>query len=184
MLLGNLSLLLALVFALLSAILFLRSARGNERLLNLGRKTYHVFLFFTLVASTYLMYLFLDHRFVVEYVYNYSSSTEPFFYLVSGFWAGQEGSFLLWLFLGSLLGVLLLSGKGKSALYSGESGIREGHVMFFYLLVQIFLLVLLLKKSPFALLPEVPADGKGLNPLLKDFWMVIHPPVVFVGYAA
>ncbi|MGB2989664.1 MAG: cytochrome c biogenesis protein CcsA, partial [Candidatus Zixiibacteriota bacterium] len=152
--------------------------------MNLGRKTYHVFLFFTLVASTYLMYLFLDHRFVVEYVYNYSSSTEPFFYLVSGFWAGQEGSFLLWLFLGSLLGVLLLSGKGKSALYSGESGIREGHVMFFYLLVQIFLLVLLLKKSPFALLPEVPADGKGLNPLLKDYWMVIHPPVVFVGYAA
>ena len=184
MLLGNLSLSLALVFALLSAIIFLRSARGNERSLNLGRKTYYAFMLFTVLASSYLMYLFFAHRFVVEYVYSYSSSAEPFFYLLSGFWAGQEGSFLLWVFIGSLLGVFLMSEKGKSTLYSKESGIREGHVMFFYLLVQIFLLVLLLKKSPFALLPDVPAEGKGLNPLLKDFWMVIHPPVVFVGYAA
>ena len=77
-----------------------------------------------------------------------------------------------------------MSGRRRSTLYTKESGIREGHIMFFYLLVQIFLLVLLLKKSPFALLPDVPPDGRGLNPLLKDFWMVIHPPVVFVGYAA
>ncbi len=184
MLFGNLSLLLALVFALFSAVVFLRSAKGDEKLLNLGRNTYYAFLFFTFAASTYLMHLFLDHRFGVEYVYNYSSSAEPFFYLVSGFWAGQEGSFLLWLFFGSLLGVFLMSGRWKSTLYAEESGTREGHVMFFYLLVQIFLLVLLLKKSPFSLLPEVPLDGRGLNPLLKDFWMVIHPPVVFVGYAA
>jgi len=184
MLLGNLSLGLALVFALLSAVSFLRSTTGDEKSLNLGRKTYYAFLFFTVAASTCLMYLFLDHRFGVEYVYDYSSSAEPFFYLVSGFWAGQEGSFLLWVFLGSLLGVFLLSGRGKSALRSRESGIRDGHVMFFFLLVQIFLLVLLLKKSPFSLLPEVPPDGRGLNPLLRDFWMVIHPPVVFVGYAA
>ena len=182
--LGNLSLSLALVFALLSATCFLRSARGDEKLLNLGRGAYFTFLFFTVFASGYLMYLFLAHRFEVEYVYGYSSSAEPFFYLVSGFWAGQEGSFLLWLFLGSLLGVFLMSGKRRPALYAKESGIREGHVMFFYLLVQVFLLVLLLKQSPFALLPEVPPDGRGLNPLLRDFWMVIHPPVVFVGYAA
>jgi cytochrome c-type biogenesis protein CcmF len=184
MLLGNLSLGLALVFALLSAVSFLRSTSGDEKSLNLGKKTYYAFLFFTVAASACLMYLFLDHQFGVEYVYDYSSSAEPFFYLVSGFWAGQEGSFLLWVFLGSLLGVFLLSGRGESVLRSRESGIHEGHVMFFYLLVQIFLLVLLLKKSPFSLLPQVPPDGRGLNPLLRDFWMVIHPPVVFVGYAA
>jgi len=184
MLLGNLSLSLALIFALLSAACFLRSARGDEKLLNLGRKTYYAFLFFSFLASAYLMYLFLAHRFEVAYVYGYSSSAEPFFYLVSGFWAGQEGSFLLWLFLGSLLGVFLMSGKGRRAPDAKESGIHEGHVMFFYLLVQVFLLALLLKQSPFALLPEVPPDGRGLNPLLRDFWMVIHPPVVFIGYAA
>jgi cytochrome c-type biogenesis protein CcmF len=184
MLPGNLSLSLALIFALLSAILFLRGARGDEKPLSLARKTYYGFLLFSVLASAYLMYLFLAHRFQVEYVYGYSSSAEPFFYLVSGFWAGQEGSFLLWLFFGSLLGIFLMSGKRKPGLYNKESGIREGHVMFFYLLVQIFLLALLLKQSPFLLLPDVPPDGRGLNPLLRDFWMVIHPPVVFVGYAA
>ena len=184
MLLGNLSLSLALVFALASAFCFLRSARGNEKLLNLGKSSYYAFLFFSFLASAYLMYLFLAHRFEVAYVYGYSSYAEPFFYLVSGFWAGQEGSFLLWLFFGSLLGVFLMSGKRGIEASGKEAGIREGHVMFFYLLVQVFLLVLLLKQSPFALLPEVPPDGRGLNPLLRDFWMVIHPPVVFVGYAA
>ncbi len=184
MLLGDLFLSLALVFALASAIFFLRGAKGDEKLLNIGRKTYYVFLVFTSLASANLIYLFLAHRFQVEYVYNHSSLTEPFHYLISAFWAGQEGSFLLWLFLGSLLGVFVMSGKGKSSLHPEESGIYEGYVMFFYLLVQILLLVLLLKKSPFSLLPDVPPEGKGLNPLLKDFWMVIHPPVVFVGYSA
>ncbi len=184
MLIGNLSLGLALLFALLSAILFLRGAKGDEKLRGLARNAYYGFIFCTVIASAYLMYLFLGHRFQVEYVSNYSSSAESFFYLVSGFWAGQEGSFLLWLFFGSLLGLFAMSRKGKSDLYLKDSGIREGHVMFFYLLVQIFLLVLLLKKSPFSLLPDAPPDGRGLNPLLKDFWMVIHPPVIFVGYAA
>ncbi|MFQ6032261.1 MAG: heme lyase CcmF/NrfE family subunit, partial [Candidatus Zixiibacteriota bacterium] len=184
MLLGNLSLGLALVFALVSAIFFLRGTKGDEKLLNMGRKTYYAFLFFTFLASAYLIYLFLSHQFQVEYVYNHSSFTEPFWYLISAFWAGQEGSFLLWLFFGSLLGVFVTSGKKKSVLYSKESGISEGYVMFFYLLIQMFFLVMLLKMSPFSLLPDVPSDGKGLNPLLKDFWMVIHPPVLFVGYAA
>jgi cytochrome c-type biogenesis protein CcmF len=184
MLLGNLSLTLALVFALTSAVFFLRGAKGDEKLLNVGRKTYYLFVFFTLLASAGLTYLFLAHRFQVQYVYSHSSLTEPFHYLISAFWAGQEGSFLLWLFIGSLLGIFVMSGKRRAALPSKESGVCEGYVMFFYLLVQILLLVLLLKKSPFSLLPDVPPDGRGLNPMLKDFWMVIHPPVVFIGYCA
>jgi len=184
MLLGNLSLSLALVFALVSAIFFLRGAKGDEKLLNIGRKLYYAFLFFTLLASANLIYLFLAHRFQVEYVYNHSSLTEPFWYLVSAFWAGQEGSFLLWLFIGGALGIFVISGKRRSALHPSESGTYEGHVMFFYVIIQMFFLILLLKRSPFSLLPDVPPDGKGLNPLLKDFWMVIHPPVIFVGYAA
>jgi cytochrome c-type biogenesis protein CcmF len=57
--------------------------------------------------------------------------------------------------------------------------------MFFYILVQVFLLLLLLKKSPFELVPGFPPEeGRGLNPLLQDFWMVIHPPLIFLGYAA
>jgi cytochrome c-type biogenesis protein CcmF len=179
MLLGNLSLGLALLSALFSAFFFLRGAKGNEKFLQVGRKAYYLFFFFAFFASAYLMYLFLTHNFRVEYVYNHSSSDLPWFYLISGFWAGQEGSFLLWLLLGSILGIFIISGKERKKI-----DIYQGYAMFFYLLVQISLLVLLFKKSPFSHLPDSPSEGKGLNPLLQDFWMVIHPPVVFVGYAA
>jgi cytochrome c-type biogenesis protein CcmF len=179
MLLGNLFLGLALLSALFSALFFLWGAKRNEKFLGMGRKIYYLFFFFVFLASAYLMYLFLTHNFKVEYVHDYSSSALPWFYLVSAFWAGQEGSFLLWLFLGSLLGIFIFSSKGKTKL-----DIYQGYTMFFYLLVQMFLLILLLKKSPFSLLPDSPLEGRGLNPLLQDFWMVIHPPVVFIGYAA
>jgi cytochrome c-type biogenesis protein CcmF len=179
MLLGNLSLGLALLSALFSALFFLWGAKDPEKFLGIGRKIYYLFFFFVFLASAYLMYLFLTHNFKVEYVHNYSSSDLPWFYLVSAFWAGQEGSFLLWLFLGSLLGIFIVSRRDKA-----RSDIYQGYTMFFYLLVQMSLLILLLKKSPFSLLPDSPLEGRGLNPLLQDFWMVIHPPVVFIGYAA
>jgi cytochrome c-type biogenesis protein CcmF len=179
MLWGNLFLGLAFLSAVFSAFFFLRGAKGNEKFLGVGKKIYYIFFFFVFFASAYLLYSFLTHNFKVEYVHNYSSSTLPWYYLISGFWAGQEGSFLLWLFLGSLLGFFIVSGRDKT-----KSDIYQGYAMFFYLLVQMSLLILLLKKSPFSLLSDSPLEGRGLNPLLQDFWMVIHPPVVFVGYAA
>jgi cytochrome c-type biogenesis protein CcmF len=171
---GNLTLVLALFSCVFSAIFFLRGAKSDQKALIYGERTYYAFLFFTTVATLYLFYLFLSHRFEFSYVYGYSSSKLPFFYLISSLWAGQEGTFLLWLFIGAILGIFLIKNSGE---YKGLS-------LFFYLLVQIFLLILLLKKSPFELLPEFPNEGRGLNPLLKDFWMVIHPPLVFIGYAA
>jgi cytochrome c-type biogenesis protein CcmF len=160
--------------AVLSAILFVAGRNGDPKLLQAGRRVYCAFFFLTALASAYLLYLFLTHHFEVEYVYGYSSSDLPLFYLISSFWAGQEGTFLLWLFLGAFLGLFIIRKAGDS----------EGHTMAFYLLIQIFLLALLLKKSPFSLMPFSPEEGRGLNPLLQDFWMVIHPPIIFVGYAA
>ncbi|KPL00462.1 MAG: hypothetical protein AMJ91_04680 [candidate division Zixibacteria bacterium SM23_73_3] len=174
MILGDICLTLAFIFALFSSLLFFVGAKDKEKFLGAGRKTYYIFLFFTSLATFYLLYLFLTHHFEVEYVYGYSSSDLPLFYLISSFWAGQEGTFLLWLFFGAILGIFPLK----------RSGIYKGYVMGFYLLVQIFLLTLLLKKSPFSLLTWFPAEGRGLNPLLQDFWMVIHPPIIFIGYAA
>jgi cytochrome c-type biogenesis protein CcmF len=174
MVLGNTLLVLSFLAALLSLILFLLGAKDKGKYQESGKKIYYFFFFLVFLASIDLLYLFLTHHFQVEYVYSYSSSDLPFFYLVSSFWAGQEGTFLLWLFFGALLGIFLIK----------RSGPYRGYVMTFYLLAQIFLLVLLLKKSPFSLLPSTPGEGRGLNPLLQDFWMVIHPPIVFVGYAA
>lgn len=174
MILGNLLLILAFVAALFSFLLFFIGSREKEKFLDAAKKIYYLFFLFTSLAGFYLFYLFLTHHFQVEYVYGYSSSDLPWFYLISSFWAGQEGTFLLWLFFGAILGIFLIR----------RSGVYQGNAMTFYLLAQIFLLVLLLKRSPFSLLPEAPVDGKGLNPLLQDFWMVIHPPIVFIGYAA
>jgi cytochrome c-type biogenesis protein CcmF len=171
---GNLSLTLSLAAAVISVMLFFAGGKGEQKFLQAGRRVYYAFFFLAFLASAYLLYLFLTHHFEVEYVYAYSSSDLPLFYLISSFWAGQEGTFLLWLFLGALLGLFIMR----------RSGAYEGYAMSFFLLIQIFLLVLLLKKSPFSVMPSFPEEGRGLNPLLQDFWMVIHPPVVFVGYAA
>ena len=175
MFLGNLLLALALLSALFSAFHYLKGGDAYPQTIKIARKLYYLLVFLVSATTIYLFYLFLTHRFEFSYVFGYSSTDLPFFYLLSSFWAGQEGTFLLWLFFGVWLGTFLMKRHDES----------ESHTMFSYLLVQIFLLVLLLKKSPFGLVPGFPpAEGRGLNPLLQDFWMVIHPPLIFLGYAA
>ena len=174
MVLGDFLLVLCLLGVVFSALLFLASSSGDKKTLSWAKKIYYLTFLFGLLATADLFYLFLTHNFQTSYVYGYSSTDLPFFYLISSFWAGQEGTFLLWLFIGLLLGLFLIRKKDDQL---------QAHTMFFYLLVQVFLLVLLLKKSPFALSADIPPEGKGLNPLLKDPWMVSHPPLVFVGYA-
>jgi len=129
---------------------------------------------FMTIASIHLMLLILNHDFTYSYVAQYSSRDLSLEYLISSFWAGQEGSFLLWVLLGSWLGLLLMFKARK----------MEQNVMFIYNLNNIFLTILLIKQSPFNRLLFSPPDGQGLNMLLQDPWMVIHPPIVFLGYAA
>lgn len=150
-----------------------------------------------LAASAALLAAFLRHDFRLAYVTNYSSTSLPTAYLVSGFWAGQEGTFLLWATISGAIGLILAAGGtggangigGDRSSSAGAGGSMNGGssswacVMRFYVLVHVALLVLLLRASPFRLLPVAPKDGAGLNPLLQDPWMVIHPPIVFIGYA-
>lgn len=126
------------------------------------------------LAFGYLLYLFLAHDFEFSYVAAYSSSELPLGYLISSLWAGQEGTFLLWAFLGSILGLFLLRSQGPLTRW----------VIAYFMITQLFLVILLFARSPFATTVDIPADGRGLNPLLQDPWMVIHPPIVFLGYAA
>jgi cytochrome c-type biogenesis protein CcmF len=141
---------------------------------NVARYSFTGFVAFMTLASILLMFAILKHEFIYSYVANYSSRDLPLQYLISSFWAGQEGSFLLWVLLGAWLGIFLMH----------KSGEMEPQFMFIYNLNHLFLTILLIKQSPFKLLPSTPADGQGLNMLLQDPWMVIHPPVVFLGYAA
>jgi cytochrome c-type biogenesis protein CcmF len=171
---GYLFTLLASVGILVSTIGFFLAARGNRRFLNLAVTSYHYFFGFVVVASIFLAYLFIAGKYSYRYVFEYSSSDLSFLYRLSGFWAGQRGTYLLWLLLQGLFGYYII-GKGRQ--YTAPA-------MVFYGVINIFFCVMLLALSPFEMLPTARVEGAGLNPLLKDPWMVVHPPVIFIGYAA
>ncbi len=171
---GQLLIWYAFAANLIAGFAFYKVARGNNSYRDLALKSYHLFGFTTLLAVIYLFYLFFTHDFSIKYVYEYSDRSLPFFFLLSSFWGGQEGTYLLWLFLSVIFGYVLIRNGGK---YTAIA-------MTVYSLVNLFFLTMLVKLSPFALLPFHAHDGAGLNPLLQDPWMVVHPPVMFVGYAA
>ncbi|PYQ67018.1 MAG: hypothetical protein DMF54_05985 [Acidobacteria bacterium] len=165
----------ALLFGLASLIAYFRVDRGRSDLLPFARGAYAAFATSIVASSAVLLVLLLQHRFDVSYVNSYSSRDLPLHFLISTLWAGQEGSFLLWCFWGALIGLLVWRSAKE----------QEAPVMIVYLATFLGTVAILCKQSPFKLLPPpVPEDGVGLNPLLQDPWMVIHPPVMFLGFAS
>jgi cytochrome c-type biogenesis protein CcmF len=165
----------ALLFGLASIVAYFQVDRGRTDLLSFARTAYAAFAVSVVSASAVLMTLILQHRFDVAYVNSYSSADLPTHFLLSTFWAGQEGSFLLWCFWGSLIGLVVWRSAKE----------QEAPVMMVYVATFIGIIAILCKQSPFKLLPPpAPQDGVGLNPLLQDAWMVIHPPVMFLGFAS
>lgn len=168
---------LAVVCTLAAALLFLvqhRLESKEGRILDrrLNRILVYLAGLSVLAASADLFYIILTNQFQYKYVWSYSSLDLPFLYKMSVFWAGQEGSFLLWLLIHSLIGVLLVFRRTMRSL-----------TLSFYNWVQLAVLLMTAAKNPFMMLAEPKADGAGLNPLLQDPWMAIHPPVIFIGYA-
>ena len=128
-------------------------------------------------ATIYLLQQILSQaRYDIDYIYSYSGPGDGLLYRVSSLWAGQEGSLLLWAMLVGIIGVVLV-GKLRGS---------SNAAMAFWSVFQLSLLMLLLVKSPFARLANYQPGvvGAGLNPLLKNPWMAVHPPVLFMGYAA
>ncbi|OQY27761.1 MAG: hypothetical protein B6244_09660 [Candidatus Cloacimonetes bacterium 4572_55] len=180
MILGKVLIIIGFLFALISAVLYggmnyKKFTSDQKRLIAfLARIAYYLIVISVTVASVYLMYLIFTHNFEVKYIYSYSSSDLHIGYLISSFWAGQEGSFLLWLLFLVWMGVVFIKTSRRLVPIA----------MIFLNLIVIFFLILLMKISPFTLLPGVPQEGAGLNPLLQNPWMVIHPPILFIGFAA
>ena len=168
---GDLFLKLAFASVIASTVLWIPALRGRRGTLAGWVFGAHALLLVAALAT--LWALFLGHRFEYAYVAQYSSRALTPALTFAASWAGQEGSILLWVTLAALLGLALLRQPGPLA----------RPAMFFYALTQSLLLVLLMVRSPFVR-TLAPADGMGLNPLLEDPWMVIHPPVLFLGYAA
>ncbi len=171
---GALALWCALVFALSTMWGYTAALSGDSGSLTFARRAYGFFALSITLAAVMLSLLLMMRDFRVEYVYQYSGLDLPGYYQLAAFWAGQKGSFMIWLLWGTLLGLLVRRTAGKN----------EPAVMGIYTLTLVGLLFILVRENPFVMLGKTPVDGQGLNPLLQDNWMVIHPPIMFIGYAS
>ncbi|MCE2503989.1 MAG: cytochrome c biogenesis protein CcsA [Chlorobi bacterium] len=184
------SFLIALGFSagLLSGLFYVQAIRSpKESSLNIARGSFYVMVFAVMFASAILMYVILNHQFQYHYVWAHSSTNLARPFLVAAFYSGQEGSFMLWTLLTSLIGVFVL-GYAQRYRYEAEA-------MSVYMIVITLLLLILVVDSPFhtifsafadQTLPAdfIPPDGRGLNPQLENLWITIHPPMLFTGFAA
>lgn len=184
----------AFIAATISCLFFFVSASGKTKFLGIARTMFHAMAVLTIFSAAYLLYLIITHQFQYTYVWNYSSTDLPINLLISTFYAGQEGSFHLWAFLMAVLGVFLLSYMTNKDSTADQANKYEPLVMGVFALIQVFLLFILIIKSPYLFVWEsfpndvqigfVPPDGRGLNPLLQNFWMTIHPPILFTGFSS
>lgn len=193
----------ACLAAMLASWLYMQATNKNNTTFQVtARRLFQLSAISVVSVFVILFYIIFDHRYEYYYAWKHSSNALPVYYMISCFWEGQEGSFLLWMFWNAVIGMILIR----------ISKAWESPVMAVISLSQFALGTMLLGlkiasvkigSSPFDLFrefsPEMVAgipspegqakylmmlkDGKGLNPLLQNYWMVIHPPTLFLGFA-
>ncbi len=176
--LGQVALIAALMMTLLQGSApFIGASRNNEQLMRLGVRAAIVQFLLVAVAFGLLTWAFLAQDFSVEYVARNSNSLLPWHYRFSAVWGAHEGSLLLWslILAGWTLAVALFSGSLPAPFRARVLGVLG-------LISAGFLLFILFTSNPFArLLPPAP-EGMDLNPLLQDPGLIIHPPMLYMGY--
>ena len=176
---GNIALTLALILSILLAVYPLWGAQRQHEALMASAKPLAIGLFiFTFIAYLCLTYAFVTDDFSVEYVAQHSNSFLPIYYKITAVWGGHEGSFLLWVLMLSIwtVAVALFSRGIPLAMVARVLSVLGMISIGFYLFI-------LLTSNPFnSMLPFFPVDGRDLNPLLQDFGMIIHPPMLYMGY--
>ena len=198
--LGQLSVVVAFVSALVAAFSFYKATVSDDLQksgwLSYAKGAFYLHAVAVLSVVICLYFIVYNHYFEYHYAWSHSSRQLPVYYMISCFWEGQEGSFLLWIFWNVVLGIVILN----------TNRVWTGSVMTIFALVQGFLTSMILGvvifnvkigSTPFILLRDammdapvfqmnpdfVPEDGNGLNALLQNYWMVIHPPTLFLGFA-
>jgi cytochrome c-type biogenesis protein CcmF len=200
--LGHLFVITSMVASLVSAFAYWKNFYSTDPLRQEGwrfngRVAFYVHGIAILGIVAVLYTIIQQHYFEYHYAYSHSSLHLPSQYMISCFWEGQEGSFLLWMFWQAVIGIILIHSQRA----------WEAPVMIVFALVQAFLASMILGvvipiaefkigSSPFILLRDamsdpifktnpdfIPKDGHGLNALLQNYWMVIHPPTLFLGFA-
>ena len=175
---GQLALALALTLAIAQGLLGLAgAARGDGVWMRAARPAARGQFVFVAIAFGCLTYAFVANDFTVGYVASNSNSALPLHYRVSGVWGGHEGSILLWIMMLCVwtLGVTLFSRQLPDDMVARVLGVMG-------LVSTGFLLFVLFTSNPFARVFPAPADGRDLNPLLQDPGMVVHPPMLYMGY--
>lgn len=178
--LGQFSLLLALFLSGYAVIADLAgSFRKDAGFIKSGRNATGAALLCLTTATAALLVLLLKSDFRVIYVAAHTARSLPLAYKISALWAGAPGSLLLWLWL-QVAFVMFVFCKGQTS-----KGVFASHGRAIANLVSVFFLLVMIKdKNPFELSAVAPMDGAGLNPLLQHPAMVLHPPILFIGYAA
>lgn len=175
---GNLTLVLGMVVSLyvIFAAIFSQLKRRPEFLASAKHGVF-VVAGLTTLAVVILEWALLTHQFRFEYVANHVSRNQPAFYTVSALWGGQEGSLLFWVWLLGLFGAAVLIQQANQ-----RKHLVPWVIAFMAFTQTFFFALLVFISSPFVLLPQTPADGVGLNPLLQDPGMFIHPVTQYLGY--
>ncbi|MHB8588021.1 MAG: heme lyase CcmF/NrfE family subunit [Candidatus Dormibacteraceae bacterium] len=178
--LGAGALLAALVMGGFSAGLsFWAGRRENAVMVQVGRRAFYAAAAMIAAAGGVLEWALLSHDFSLAYVTEHTDLSTPPALVAAGFYGGQEGSLLYWaLVLGVLGSVSLVASASLGLRLAGYAAGLMASILSF------FLVVLVLVASPFGLLLITPPDGLGLNPILRDGGMLIHPPVVLAGFAS
>ncbi|PZP81660.1 MAG: heme lyase NrfEFG subunit NrfE [Ectopseudomonas oleovorans] len=177
--LGHLAMILALCLCLVQATLPLIGAwRGDHQWMSLAQPAAWGQFAFLLFSFICLTYAFMVDDFSVAYVANNSNTALPWYYKFSAVWGAHEGSLLLW--------ALILAGWTFAVAIFSRHLPEEmlARVLAVMGMISIgFLLFLIVTSNPFErLLPNAPADGRDLNPLLQDFGLIVHPPMLYMGY--
>jgi cytochrome c-type biogenesis protein CcmF len=177
--LGAFLLLLAFVTAAYAVAASVAGARrANQRLIESGIAAFYTVAAIMTVASGVIIYAFVAGDYSIRYVQRYSDSVQPLFYKITSYWGGLDGSVMFWVFL--------LSCFGAVAVRTNRERNREliPYVVAVIGAVEMFFLFLMIiHNNPFATyITEVHADGRGLNPLLQNFYMAIHPPTMYLGF--
>jgi cytochrome c-type biogenesis protein CcmF len=208
--LGQFFVILAFGAALLSTISYYFATTNKDKLDNswqrIGRYAFYLNTLSVVGIGACLFYIIYTHLFEYHYAWAHSSKSLPVYYIISSYWEGQEGSFWLWGFWQAVLGNILIW-RAKSWEKPVMTVVALSQVLLSSMLIGIEIFGARIGSSPFILLRDAIdlkssapifaarpdlyhnylsyiTDGNGLNPLLQNYWMVIHPPTLFLGFAS
>jgi len=170
----------SLVMGLIASVLIFFLSLKSYKLKTIDQRIFLISslqLFFVLISFTSLIICFITSDFSNETVFNNSHTNKPIFYKISGTWGNHEGSLLLWLLVLTLfLFLFLINSKNELKRY------RILTVTFQQIIIIGFFIFVLATSNPFNFLFPIPIEGLGLNPILQDPALAIHPPILYVGY--